>query len=437
MIEPDLFEYQRTGAEFLKNRKYAALFDGMRLGKTRQFLKAAKDLGSHTTAVVAKASGVFVWEKEAAEWGFDPVILKNQDEPQPGKFNILSYNGLIGSTLHPKLMKMDIDVLGGDESDAFKNMKAKRTKAFYGPKMDKRGGIVDRAGRVYIMTGTPILNHPAELYPALRALFPDTILKSDDTPMSYWQFVNAYCTTMDNGFGIQITGGKNLKHLREQMRGRVLRRVKEEVWQDWEKPRFDLLPVQGKIDGIPGEEIAAVERVLASSDQDIVKALQKAADQAPTLRRLTGLAKVKGVVEWCRDNIDQAGKIIIFAHHKEVIERIKAELNAPFAQIIGGMCSEAKANSYNRFQTDPSCKYFIGQNQAARDSIPLWAASTTISVEPDWVPGNNDQMMDRMVHFSKKEPCVGYYATLKGSIDERIQAANIRKKGVSEELGFN
>jgi SWI/SNF-related matrix-associated actin-dependent regulator 1 of chromatin subfamily A len=179
----------------------------------------------------------------------------------------------------------------------------------------------------------------------------------------------------------------------------------------------------------------AVRNALASND--INDALRSVAEQTPTLRRLTGLAKVAGVVDWIDDNVEACGKIIVFAHHKEVITALKAKLKHKYVEIIGGMSSEQKYAAYTAFQDDPSVTVFIGQNQAARDSIPLWKASTTISIEPDWVPGNNDQMLDRMTHFSKKEPCVAYYATLRGSIDEDIQKANIRKREITSELGLN
>jgi len=432
--EPDLFPYQIEGSKFLASRDNAALFDGMRLGKTRQFLKAGKIIGAETIAVVAKASGVYVWEQESLEWGFNPVILKPKDKPLPGRFNIFSYNALI-SDLHQELMSARFDLVGGDESDAFKNTKAKRTKAFYGPKMVRDGGLVSRAKKTWVMTGTPVLNDPSELYPMCRALFPDAIMKSNDMPMSYWDFVSRYCVTVDNGFGLKITGGKNLSKLRDQLRGRILRRTKEQVWTEWKEPLVSMLPVTGNVGSIPSEEMDAVRKALASSD--IVKALQSVAVQAPTLRRLTGLAKVKGVCDWIDDNIDQSGKIIVFAHHKEVIAEVKKKMKHKYVEIIGGMSSEQKHNAYTAFQEDPSVKIFIGQNQAARDSIPLWKGSTTISIEPDWVPGNNDQMMDRMSHFSKKEPCVCYYATLVGSIDEDIQKANVRKRQITGELGLN
>lgn len=441
--EPDLFPYQVEGAKFLAARKYAGLFDGMRMGKTRQFLKAARMIGAETIAVVAKASGVYVWEKEAREWGFDPVILKAGSKPQWKRFNILSYNGLI-SDLHDQLVKMCYDLVGGDESDAFKSMDASRTQKFYGIKEDKYGkltfnedvGLVINADRVWVMTGTPVLNDPSELYPMMRSLFRDAIINDKGVVMSFNEFCGRFCKYgASNGFGRKIVGGKNLSKLRDLLRGRVLRRTKEQVWDEWKEPIIDLLPVPGVVSGIPSEEMMLVREALKSTD--INSALRDVAPHVTTLRRLTGLAKVAGVVQWIDDNIDLCEKVIVFAHHKEVIAELKSKLKHKYVEIIGGMSSEEKYAAYTAFQDDPTVKIFIGQNQAARDSIPLWKASTTISIEPDWVPGNNDQMLDRMTHFSKKEPCVAYYATLVGSIDEDIQKANLRKRAITSELGLN
>ena len=443
-VEPNLFPYQLEGAKFLAARKNAGLFDGMRMGKTRQFLKAARMIEAETIAVVAKASGVYVWEKEAREWGFNPIILRPGDKPQHKRFNILSYNGLI-SGLHDDLMEMCYDLLGGDEADAFKSLTATRTQKFYGFKPDRyrksnilfneETGLCINADRVWVMTGTPLLNNPSELYPMFRSLFPDAIMNQKDKVMSYNEFCYKFCRYGEsNGFGAKVVGGKNLHQLRDMMRGRTLQRVKEDVWDEWKEPIIDLLPVPGNVTGIPSKEMEEVRTALQS--KNIVDALQEISSHVTTLRRLTGLAKVAGVVDWIDDNIDECGKIIVFAHHKEVITTLKSKLKHKYVEIIGGMNSEQKRDAYTAFQEDPSVKIFIGQNQAARDSIPLYAASTTISIEPDWVPGNNDQMLDRMTHFSKKEPCIAYYATLVGSIDEDIQRANIRKRGINTEIGL-
>lgn len=432
----DLKPYQQVGRDFLAERKTAALYDDMRLGKTRQFLMAGKKIGVETVAVVAKATGVYEWEMQSAEAGFNPVILKSKDAPLKGRFNIMSYNAL-ASALHPRLMKMHFDLVGGDETDQVKNFKAKRTKAFFGSTMERRGGLAGQSERVWVMTGTPVLNNPAELWPTIHALWPDSIVTQVNRPMTYWQFVNRYCETRETDFGTQIIGGKNLHDLRDRLRGRILRRKKADVWHEWNAPIIDVLPVDGNVTGIPTSEMDKVRSALEKDNEDdIVDALAQVAEQAATLRRLTGIAKVKGVVNWVDDNIDEMGKVILFAHHREVIELLKTLLKHKYTEIIGGMSSEQKKEAYMSFQNDPSIKVFIGQNQAARDSIPLWKASTAVSIEPDWVPGNNDQMMDRMSYIEKKDPCVGYFATLRGSIDENIQRALLRKKNITNQLGL-
>jgi SNF2 family DNA or RNA helicase len=429
----DLKPYQQLGRDFLAARKTAALYDDMRLGKTRQFLMAAKQVEAETIAVVAKATGVYEWEMQSREAGFNPVILKSKDTPLEGRFNIMSYNALC-SDLHPRLLKMRFDLVGGDETDQVKNHKAKRTKAFYGPNMDRRGGLTGVANRIWVMTGTPMLNNPSELWPTIHALWPDAIVTPANRPMSYWQFVGKYCVTRENDFGTQIIGGKNLYDLRDKLRGRILRRTKADVWKEWKKPVIDMLPVEGSVPNLPTAEMDAVRAAL--SNDDVVSALAAVAEQAASLRRLTGLAKVGGVVNWIDDNMDEMGKVIVFAHHREVLDLLKSKVKHKYVEIIGGMTSEQKREAYMAFQNDDSIKVFFGQNQAARDSIPLWKASTAISVEPDWVPGNNDQMMDRMSFIEKHEPCTGYYATLRGSIDEDIQRALLRKKNIINQLGL-
>ena len=163
----NLKPYQQVGRDFLAERKMAALYDDMRLGKTRQFLMAAKQVGCETIAVVAKATGVYEWEMQSQEAGFNPVILKSKDSPIKGRFNIMSYNALI-SKLHPKLMNMHFDLVGGDETDQVKNHKAKRTTAFFGARMDRAGGITGQAEALRLGIARALVEIDPEYRPILK-----------------------------------------------------------------------------------------------------------------------------------------------------------------------------------------------------------------------------------------------------------------------------
>jgi SNF2 family DNA or RNA helicase len=70
------------------------------------------------------------------------------------------------------IRKKEWDLLIVDESHAAKNFAAKRTVQIYGGKWERKRIAPIPAVKTLIVTGTPILNYPYELYTALRHLDP-------------------------------------------------------------------------------------------------------------------------------------------------------------------------------------------------------------------------------------------------------------------------
>ena len=141
------------------------------------------------------------------------------------------------------------------------------------------------------------------------------------------------------------------------------------------------------------------------------------------------MAKIKAVVDWVRDNLDQMGKVVLFAHHKEVMDGL-IEGCSNFTDVVslrGGMSSTERERVRVQFQEDRDVGVFIGQNHAAGDSIALHAADVVVLCEPDWVPGQNDQCLDRISYFEKKYGCTGYFATIPNSVDEMVLNVLSRK----------
>jgi len=299
VIEP--YAYQRIGVDWLSVRKRALLADDCGLGKSLQAIKAAERAGAKSILVICPASVVVNWQREFAK--FWP------DGPEP---EVVSYDrAMRGAVTWPRF-----DVLILDEAHYLKTPQAKRTKAVFGEKCDGKGGLVERADRVILLTGTPFPNHPAELWPALRALWPEQITGTSGKPYAYWQFVSKFCKTRDNGFGLQIVGAKNHDLLREKLAPVMLRRLKAEVLPDLPEISFDPLYVEGRI-GVAGPEAELVREALA---KDGVDGLKRVANHVATLRRLTGMAKVEPVVEWVKDFLEGSDrKIVIFCQHTEVI----------------------------------------------------------------------------------------------------------------------
>jgi SWI/SNF-related matrix-associated actin-dependent regulator 1 of chromatin subfamily A len=419
-----LFDYQKAGVNFLASNRYAGLFDEPGLGKTTQAAMAWRSKGYDSVLVICPASVRLVWPKEVAacEAGESVVLETGKDHPSAGKVNVCSYDY---ATRHrDRLAKIRWRLLVLDEAHFLKNPKAARTKAVYGP-------IAKSSECVWALTGTPMPNNPTELYPMLKTLFPSAITRREDKIMTYWQFVNRYCVTRNNGYGIEIVKGKNLDKLRDSLRGYVMRRKVKTVLKDLPPIRYDTLPVSGRLAGMPDAEREVVERAMAKGG-DLLESLQKVALHVATLRRMTGLAKVDGVLEWLRES--EIEKAVLFAQHKDVILGLMSGLEKCVG-ISGDTSPAEREKAVSDFQNGKA-NFFVGQLQAAGTGITLTAANTVIFVESSWVPAENEQAAKRIHRIGQEKGCIAYFATIPGSLDERIQAAVARKTADIAALGL-
>ena len=71
------------------------------------------------------------------------------------------------------------------------------------------------------------------------------------------------------------------------------------------------------------------------------------------------------------------------------------------------------------FQNDPSVKVFIG-NEAAQEGLTLTAAHHVVDIEPEWVPGMNDQKHDRYHRITQTEKVLIHLLVVEGSLDAKI-----------------
>ena len=162
-----LFAFQRSGVRWLAPRKRALLCDEMGLGKTVQALMALPE-NAAVMVVCPGAAGVS-WANEIFRWRKDlrPSLIKSGLQwrwPRAGEVMISTYGTLpdpkIGTT--PPLAKT---VLISDEAHLLKNSKTKRSKSWAAI----RSSVEAADGSVWLLTGTPLLNRPPELWAVLGA----------------------------------------------------------------------------------------------------------------------------------------------------------------------------------------------------------------------------------------------------------------------------
>lgn len=414
-----LFPYQETGAAFLAQKGRALLADDMGLGKSAQAIRAAAALGAVHIHVVCPASLRTNWARE-----FNRFWPKNVPAPY---IAIASYDL---ASRHPVASSVDVLIL--DEAHYLKTRTAKRTKAIYGPKCDGVGGLVERAKHVFLLTGTPSPNNVSEIWTHLRAVFPEAINAKSGKPMSYWQFVDKFCVTVDNGFGIQIKGGKNLADLKARLAPHVLRRKKEEVLTELPPIRFDTMPLEVDLKAMREAEANLPEGIAEALERDGVGGLQALAGHVATWRRMVGELKVRPLAERILEELEGGlQKVVVFAHHRSVIDGLRDQLRQAKGVRVNALTGATAANDrqgiVDAFQRPDERSVLIGQIQAAGTGLTLTAASDLIFSEASWVPAENEQAAMRIHRIGQRNACLVRFATLPGSIDELIMKAVERK----------
>lgn len=430
MTEPVLYPYQITGAEWLTKNPRALLSDEMGLGKSAQAIRACDMLGLNDILIIAPASVVLNWRAE-----FEKFSPRYRDQsPIDGHMRVVtvSYEHISKNLLHYAMAKWDVVIC--DEAHYLKNPTATRTKDLLGV-----GGVVHRADRFWLLTGTPMPNNASELWVMLFTF--------GKTKLGFEAFVDRYCHSVQiHPKRRQVTGTKTemIPELRALMHSFSLRRTKDEVLTDmpdltigdifirhdectlqFPPEVFEQMKLEQKI-LFDKFEIGGIRE--DQTEAEVLASLTALAPSVSTLRRYFGMQKAQAVALRLTQELEDHAydKLIIFAVHHDVIDLLAKHFNNP-AIITGSTPQPKRQAEIKRFQNDPNCQVFIGNIGAAGTGITLTAAHHVVFVESDWVPGNNAQAMMRAHRIGQLKNVLVRFVTLHDSIDEKINRVLKRK----------
>lgn len=420
-----LYPYQQAGAEWLAGKRRALLGDKMGLGKTIQAIEAANITGARRVAVVCPAIARINWQREIDKWALYSPAVKIQ-----------SYNRLAADRqLRNEWAAWRPDVLIIDEAHYLKTKDTSRTKALYGPHC-RGDGLVSCAGATWAMSGTLTPNNASELFPHLRASFPAALPGGG----TFADFINRYTVWEPGDHGPRFLANKNLPELRAALAPYLLRRRTEDVLPDLPEVRLGELAVEGTaaMDELQKLE-ATVEVQELMYRLDDTSAVPEADPHIAAFRRVCGVAKAGPVAELVADELasGQYEKVVLFAHHRDVIETLMTALQVFHpVRVWGGDSDAARQRSIDDFQGKPQHRVFVGQITACATAITLTAASQCVFVEQSWVPSDNEQAIYRLRRIGQKSQILCRMAYLDKSIDEAITRALARKtRGLLELYG--
>jgi len=456
-----LYPFQVPGRDFLVKARNVLLGDEMGVGKSLQTLsaiRAADMIGeAYPALVVCPNSLKRNWEREIKRWlpEANPFVIQGSaakrrvqiTEAAEASNAIIIVNieamklhsrlSSYGSTRLKRCMECETKTQPGtpdlkesacevhekelnripfkvcvlDEAHRVKDPNALQTRAiwnvFHGSTVEYR----------WALTGTPVANHPGDLWSIMHAIAPETYPAKS-------AFIDRYARIEYNHFGgMSIVGLKpDTKeeffkildpHFRRMIKADVLKQLPDKVFM---RRDVEMSPKQAKAykdiaeqlvtvleDGtvlVANGNLAGATRLLqfASAYCEVDQG-ETPEDPATWLVSLTDSPKSSKIDELMSIIEDDPGKpMVIAAEHRQLIDLAAARMTdagIPFARVTGGVSADERDAAVQAFQ-DGKIDFLLFTYKAGGVGLNLTRADTMIRLQRSWSLIDNNQGVDRI-----------------------------------------
>ena len=408
-----LTSFQEEGLGFLLRTERGLLADEMGLGKTVQALAMLSETGEYPALVVAPPHLMRNWQNEIERFVRRPdgsplrvhVIMGLKPYPLP-EADLYLMHYLLLRGWKEALPEAQIPTVIFDEVQELRHAGTEKYSA--------ASLLAEAANRVIGLSGTPIYNRGAEIWNVVNIL--DFHFLGD-----YESFTREWCY----GYGNQIVAKPELlgEKLREE--GMMLRRTKQDVLKDL-PPKRRLVMAIDSDDAVYRRLMQPVHQTILQFKNDSeANASQRALWEMEIERgerQATGIAKAPYVAQFVRALLDADEKVLLFAHHHEVMDIYKKELHGFSPAFITGRETPAmKERSVERFMTGRTNLCCISLRAAA--GLNLQRASCVVFGELDWSPAVHSQAEDRAHRMGQTDSILCYYLVSSEGSDQDMQDA--------------
>lgn len=458
-----LYPFQRVGVGWLVSKHAALLGDQQGLGKTIQTLSAIP--AGAPVLVICPSVVKGVWAREITSWrpGFKTKMLVGRDSfawPDPGEVAVINFDILprahedgcervkvtectgcapaSPSGHGPTCKKSRVYCTGCtdiglpqpgtvvviDEAHNARNLKTLRGEACKRVATEAR----QREGRVYLLTGTPLLNKPEELWSVLSVgdLARDAF-GSFDRFQKAWgaqpRLIERYKkgvgrVTEQRGF---VWGDSPSPAIAENLQRVMLRRMRADVMPDLPDKTVKLVPVE--IDRaalrLCDELLEAVGGV--KEVETLLSASRVPFQLISKTRAALAAAKTSAMLAMVEELEEDGEKVVVFSAHRAPIDALEARKVDGWAFITGDVSAKKRTQIEDAFQAEGGDLHGIGMTiKAGGVGITLTKAAFGIFVDQEFVPGLNAQAEDRLVRIGQKRHVEFRVLVAKHPLDERL-----------------
>ena len=325
--------------------------------------------GGGRKLVVVPASLAENWQDEIRRWaGSDALILRSGDVAQPEGWQVVTIDsGKFTGPLRESLCEAKWDVVIVDEAAKIRHDNTLRAALIGELKVD----------RLWLLTGTPVYHYDADLRSLLAVL--EHPFTRPGTEFFWRVRANA--------------APELLAHwVRKISKAWLLRREKSAV--------LDLPSITESVIYVP------VPRIPAGS----------------TIRTKIAKAKAEATLALVRKILETPGeKVVVFSEFRAPLGILKQALETDAGAVClhGGVNGADRVAMVKRFQTDPSCRVFLGQIVAAGEGITLTAGRNVVFNDIASVPSYHLQGRDRCHRIGQTRPVLVKYVVAEHEYDKK------------------
>lgn len=387
------YEHQKAGVEFLLKNNRCILGDDMGLGKSITCIYAALTMeDSHKILIVTLKSLKYNFKKEVEY--LDKRVSVIDKKWVDNKFVIVNYDSL--KKWQNQIKESNFSVVILDEAHKVRNPKAQRTK-FVQEFLKTLKPL-----KIWLLTGTPIDNRPADYYNLLKMI-------KHPIAKNWIEYVTRYCDGRQNVWGQWETdGASNLEELHNFTKDIFLRRLKTNAGIDMtEKIRrpifFELKNKKGYDKAIEdyrqGKFEKLVDEVGFTGEVDDV--VVEEMTELMIHRQFCALEKINDgtLIELIENMMEESdsNKILVFTNFTKVVDTVHAHFGDKVCSKLDGRVLNPlkRLEIVDEFNNNPDKKVFVINQAVGSTGLNIQSANKVIVNDLNWVPSTMLQCEDR------------------------------------------
>jgi len=422
----ELYQYQKDGADWLDSVDKGLLFDEMGLGKTVQAIKALEGR-DNPVIIICPAFLRLNWKDEFEKWESKYKIKvitskKNFTLPNKGEAIIISYSGIPADIGRRKVL--DNTIIIADECHAVKNFRAARTKRF---RLIRRKAL-HKNGKVWGMTGTPLLTKPLDLWGMLKSLD-----LNNDAFVSFENFIRLFRGRPGRWGGFEF--GEPMLEAAACLSKVGLGRSRSRVLPDL--PNKTRRSMSVSIDKTTKKICDELLNDLQKAGVDFKSLNQAQMVQAMSLR-FENIARVKAAVatskiphmlDFIKWYEETGTPLVVFSDHVAPVKALQGREG--WAVITGDTPMKQRKFFVDMFQSG-AYKGIAGTIGAMGTGVTLTKSSHMLFVDFNWTPALVRQAEDRICRIGQTKACQYTSLVADHPMDRLINKALTKKMSYIE-----